>query len=104
MTELKQAMNALLEARPDPAKVEALTAETLARRDKPYTPKDAWATTMLDQKTTVVTCLICRLPVQIVPYGHYSRPFPFPEQHPDLNTHLEWHNSSESRLRKLEEG
>ena len=100
MSSTEKAIAALVAAKPDPAKVEALTKETLARREKPYTEEDAWGSQYFigSGSNPTATCYLCRCEVKFrMPSNSNSN------DAPELATHLAFHNNIESRLRRLEE-
>lgn len=104
MKALEEALAALAEARPDPAVVERLAAETVARRQIPFpslpTRQDTVSVDLGRQGSVSLYTLTCRLCGASIA----SWPVNFlPPLQPDP-LHLEWHNTQERRLRKIEEG
>lgn len=100
---LDQAIQNLVAARPDPEKVEALTAETIKRRDTPYeirdlyencgTSNDAYHQQRYERKD--LSCKVCGATARVVAADDYYLRLPDP--------HLDWHNNLERRLQQLED-
>lgn len=100
---LEQAIQNLKAARPDPAKVEALTAEAIKRRETPYEIRDLYENcgTSNDQyhqqryERKELPCQLCGAVANVVTADDYYVRLPDP--------HLDWHNNIERRLQQLEE-
>jgi len=96
---LDQAIQNLKAARPDPAKVEAITAETIKRRETPYEVKDIFDSPSYQIPRspgthTQFACRLCGATLYVALKN--NRPL-LPDPH------LDWHNNLERRLQQLEE-
>lgn len=104
MKALDEALATLATARPDPAVVERLAAETIARRETPHASlptfqRSSWLN-LGKHGNVEMGHTVCGLCGALLNHGLEINSIPF--YRPDL--HLEWHNNQERRLRKLEEG
>lgn len=99
MSDLDAAIDNLRDARPDPAAVERLASETIRKRETPYAPENlftSWSVTV-GKHSYGYQCMVCGSVVLgsasdwLASQGH-------------TKVHLDWHNRTESRLRKLEAG
>lgn len=96
--ELHKAVDELLEAKPDPSKVKALTASTLLRRETPYGNGDVFTTGYGTpaKQLEVQRCWICGA---LIPFDIHAPGDPGSA----ANVHIQWHNNIERRLLKLEQ-
>lgn len=76
------------------------TTQAKSKPEGRYTYRDAWAIQALPPvgKSIMVTCCICRIPVEVRPQGGMGV---FPDRNDDMNAHLEWHNRLERRPNTL---
>lgn len=98
MGNLTDAIHRLVSAKPDIEKVEALTEETIKRRETPYELGDLFGLVPYADGKVTATCKLCAATVtglyQMARYAEAQ----------EFGTHLGWHNNLERRLQALENG